>query len=617
MYTRKIVTALLLLLICSVLLVSASFAWIALSRAPEITGVDTNVGTNGSLEIALLSDRTYMDPSLIQTSVGDSVVVQDATVSNLSWGNIVDLSHESYGLSKVTMLPARLNVLPGEGGRYVVAGNMLSLPSYGLDGRFTTFNADTVSAVYNGSQFSYLTNHQSYGVRAIGSVASMTPQQAALATARTAVRSYTSAAGSAAASVWKENGPGILELCFRRYSQNSDSFTDANVTALRQAATHIYGVFDYLDSALRQGIIGYAASMIDDVETFKTLRSTVENPRIPLSTITDSIPAGLPSEFQQWITDVESGKAQMQQVISGCNTLSGGAYTWTQISPLLGSLLDADEVYLNESKLSSSEAYQSITKDNALTVSSYAGVLAVIADFVGDTDIFMTYAGAASVQVQTMSLVSPPHLTQMANILDTLQADGTQLGYAQVNDIHGFAVDFAFRCNTRSDLLLQTFGSDRVDADSDNPSTQGSGSYMKFSSEQMTNDQVLKMMDAVRIAFLDNRNTILSIAKLNTSNYTQADDGSITAPLYLYDFTVTEGGSIVTGQRLEEDAPIMSLSKSVATVVTVVVWLDGDYVDNSVAGITAKSMSSTLNLQFGSSADLVASGNQTQGESGT
>ena len=170
MNKRKLIIAVLSLLLCFALLLSSSFAWLSLSRAPEITGVDTYIGSNGSLEIALLSDGTYMDPSTIRSDAGDSMVVQEAKISNLSWGNLVDLSDEGYGLNEISMIPSRLNVFPGEEGALIVSSNMLVIPQYGMDGRFSEFLVNTVSAVYNGSSFNCATGVQHYGVRGIGSV---------------------------------------------------------------------------------------------------------------------------------------------------------------------------------------------------------------------------------------------------------------------------------------------------------------------------------------------------------------------------------------------------------------------------------------------------------------
>ena len=70
------------LFLCLSLLVSATFAWLVLSRAPEIAGIDTNVGANGGLEIALLFPSTFQDPSLITTKIGDSAETTSPELSN-------------------------------------------------------------------------------------------------------------------------------------------------------------------------------------------------------------------------------------------------------------------------------------------------------------------------------------------------------------------------------------------------------------------------------------------------------------------------------------------------------------------------------------------------------
>ena len=79
---KKLKIALIFVLVCLVLVISASYAWLTLSLRPEVTRLDTNVGANGSLEIALLTGSTYVDPLLIRTSIGDSIAEQDALEAN-------------------------------------------------------------------------------------------------------------------------------------------------------------------------------------------------------------------------------------------------------------------------------------------------------------------------------------------------------------------------------------------------------------------------------------------------------------------------------------------------------------------------------------------------------
>ena len=56
-YMKERVMAVALLFVMSIsMMASATFAWVTLSRSPQISGLATTVATNGNLEIAL-SDK--------------------------------------------------------------------------------------------------------------------------------------------------------------------------------------------------------------------------------------------------------------------------------------------------------------------------------------------------------------------------------------------------------------------------------------------------------------------------------------------------------------------------------------------------------------------------------
>ena len=50
----KLIAAICMLLVSSIMMVSTTYAWFTLSTAPEVTGINTSVGANGNLEMALL-----------------------------------------------------------------------------------------------------------------------------------------------------------------------------------------------------------------------------------------------------------------------------------------------------------------------------------------------------------------------------------------------------------------------------------------------------------------------------------------------------------------------------------------------------------------------------------
>ena len=86
-HRKKVTAALSLFLVCVILMLYTSYAWLVVSSAPEVSNIETNVGANGSLEIALLNEETYIDPSIIRTGIGDSLMAQDPKISNTTWGN--------------------------------------------------------------------------------------------------------------------------------------------------------------------------------------------------------------------------------------------------------------------------------------------------------------------------------------------------------------------------------------------------------------------------------------------------------------------------------------------------------------------------------------------------
>ena len=602
---KKIKFTVIPLALCLLLLVSASYAWLTLSIAPEVTRVDTNVGANGSLEIALLSDQTYLDPLTIRAGIGDSAVNQNAVESNLSWGNVIELADEAYGTGKISLLPARLNLRAGENGNPVLDSNLLKIAEFGIDGRIAMLSPNTVSATYEGRAFTYYTDNQRYGVRAIGTISNLTPQQTALTTARSAAQSHTTAAARAVKNVWRESGSGIMDVLWHRYGEGGDTFDQTHVAAIRDAADMTQEALDYVDLALRQGVIGVAASVITDGPDFEALSTMVSNPDMALSTILSSAGAGIPDSFLAQAKQLEEMQVNVMSVVVACNTLSG-TVTWEKIEPLLDVLLDGEKAYLAEFPLSGDGTMDVMQDGTVVTVAPDSGVLAKIAEYTGNYSTYFQWERVGNLEVRTADPVETPHLVQVVALLKNANAASGSWTRANLNDTYAMAIDMAFRCNADSDLLLQTAPEMRAEDSSEFPVTQGGGSYMRFTSDDMDTEALLKLMDTIRVGFLNDRSELIGVAKLNLTNYEEQEEG-IFAPLYLYDHTLQPSGVLTMGQRRKDDAELLHLSRNVPSVVTVVMWLDGDYVDNSMVGHTSsQSMSGVLNLQFSSSADLQA-----------
>lgn len=612
---KTVYVTLCLLLICAILLGTASYAWITIATAPDVMGINTNIGANGSLEIALLNQETYVDPSLITSKIGGSLEANNPLLANVQWGNVLDLSDPSYGLGNITLIPSRLDVSPG----LVVSNNLLTVPSYSEDGRFNQFNTSMGSGVYiegaaGKSSFIFDPQNPGYGIRGIGTITGISAQEAALVYSRTAVKSYSASAEAAIIRFWETHGEDFFYIVHHEGFFTKWEETEKAVETFYLMATDMLEILDLFDSALRQGMIGYLSSAIESEKEFNAIKEIIENKSIPLSSLFDYIPVSIPTLYTSCIGSLETDIRQMERIRGQYISYINGVISLSQInmSTTMQGFLDTHKSYINGEIVFYLDSEFPLTEDNELTVLThtpgyidpYGEVLHSIPLYIGDYNAFFNYDGKSFEVVTLTKSDESPILESISLALDALVTnEDDPMQAVNLNEVYGFVMDMAFRCNEDSNLLLQTAEDFRVDGGSELIDFQGGGSYMRFTSEQMSNQQIVLMMDAIRVGFLDNQNNLLGIAKLNTSNFAATNVG-VTVPLCMYDFTVLESGAIKTGQRLDDGAVITGLNRGQPVVLSVVVWLDGDYVDNSLAAIRDQSMVGVLNLQFASSADL-------------
>lgn len=158
---NKMMAAVSMLLVSSIMMVSSTYAWFTLSTAPEVKNISTTVAGNGSLEIALMptsGNLTEIKAGAGNSSESDGMSIVNA---NTSWGNIVQLSDASYGLNNINLLPAVLETTAD-------GGINLTTPVYGEDGRIAqTSTAKAGLGTWDADAAKFVVNDQ-YGVRAIG-----------------------------------------------------------------------------------------------------------------------------------------------------------------------------------------------------------------------------------------------------------------------------------------------------------------------------------------------------------------------------------------------------------------------------------------------------------------
>ncbi|MBE6957928.1 MAG: hypothetical protein E7447_02080 [Ruminococcaceae bacterium] len=156
---ERVIAVVVLLAMSLAMVVSSSFAWMTLAINPEVSGLATTIAANGNLEIAL-SGIEGREPQ--GTQLGDGI--GDVTETNLRWGNLVNLSHESYGLDFLTLRPASLNT------EALDISPMIAV-NYGEDGRVQGYLKDFAFSNYNaGAGVFDVFETTRYGVRAISSV---------------------------------------------------------------------------------------------------------------------------------------------------------------------------------------------------------------------------------------------------------------------------------------------------------------------------------------------------------------------------------------------------------------------------------------------------------------
>ena len=220
----KLVSAVAMLLVAMIMVVSSTYAWFTLSTAPEVTGISTQIGANGALEMALNTGLTNGPLN------GQVEADKD---SNTYWGNLVNLDKTEYGLKKITLLPSKLTVTKGENGAAdtFAATGFLQTPVYGADGRVKELKGNAVAGVYNETAF-YADD--AFGVRGLGTASGMTDRELAYSNAASAASTLMGKAKSGASASLNTNGAVLANVAVKHgtTSDGSDTYTQDDIDAM-------------------------------------------------------------------------------------------------------------------------------------------------------------------------------------------------------------------------------------------------------------------------------------------------------------------------------------------------------------------------------------------------
>lgn len=586
----KLMAAICMLLVSSIMMVSTTYAWFTLSTAPEVTGITTAVGANGNLEMALLNAETYADLTKISSAVGDSMDSGTKTTAqaNVTWGNLVDLTDPStYGLQQITLNPSALNVNKDESGKdknEIATSNPLKTPAYGADGRVTKLVADAFPATFASNGFS---NENGYGARAVGTASSMTPRQLAYRTLKQTAVSNSSGAKSDASGSLNTNGAVLAGIAIKKANDSNATYTRDEVKALYNTVLKLQSAVGKIETALKNYVAAH--NIAKNATNYESTRDVILGKSITelyTECTGNSASYNAPEGFTEAVkklygNDVNGTTGTVNDVndaVSGLKILlyngetenDTQSFTWTQISFYMDKILKTSEMKMNDEKLddiiagskddaeqAKKQAFNNVVsqllsgKGIQLTMETGSGAYADIADFCGDYSASivlpsdavikdMSVGGVGATMSTKTTVDAGAYLTQMNNNLKSYNAVEGETVVNAITDYYGYIIDLAFRTNAaNSNLELQTDAINRIYADGKNEDVMGGGSSMTFTSDDTTFGipNVKALMKHIRAVFFDpDTGTIYAEARLDTDNAT-VDGNAVTAGLKVYSKT--------------------------------------------------------------------------------
>ena len=642
----KLMAAICMLLVSSIMMVSTTYAWFTLSTAPEVTGITTAVGANGNLEMALIplnADLTKLDDPQdgIKSNVGDSMAAgNDVKDSNVTWGNLVDLGDSTvYGLDKIVLNPSKLNTT-GTGADMQIAMNPLSRPAYGYDGRVTELKHDTLKGTYitnvtNGDPA--FQENAYYGVRAIGTSSNMTDRELAYRAAMSAGNQATGDARTAASRALNTNGRALANIAIKHVTTPAEKFDDADLNVMLSIVNTLLatdGAYANIELAMKQYIVANSIANAADAD-YASIKSAIEAATLENLVAGSVNTAVVPSNVSTYLTKMTESKEKVQAAKTTLDGLiadtSKTEYVWEDFSSALSTLVNPSLMEMNGfpvSDLMKTDDQGNYVNASTLIASAFgeglslimktgSGVFADIADFATDysaeikIDPF-TYSGITTPELpammKTQTTVNPTHLAELRTVVAPFQASAAGSVSKSITDFYGYIIDLAFRTNAADSYLqLQSEAIDRIYSENTaNEDTMGGGTYMTFTSGDPTFqvDNVKSLMACIKIVIFDPATSkIIGYAKLDTAS-AEVDGSTVKMKMVMCD---AAGVAKVndTSTDYDDTITITKLEQNKAKAISVLVYLDGEKVTNKDVANAAYSMKGTMNLQFSSSATLV------------
>jgi len=630
---QKLMAAIAMLMVSAIMVVSSSYAWFTLSTAPEVTGIQTSVGANGNLEMALNNGGT------ITSSVGDAI--KSDLERNVTWGNLVDLSNEAYGLNKSALMPARLNWNGTE-----IGASHLSTPSYGPDGRVDSLVTESLSRAWNVTNNNW--SGTGNGVMAIGNASGLSDEQLALRQAKIDFANNISAAMVGSATSLNTTGPKLTAMAVSVKMDGQTEVAKDDVQAVLDTVNTLLTAEGKLETAL----YNYLQAMVLNIEATNpsalpdgaTALNVIAN-NTDLASLASALDSALSADaaFTAAYAKLSTLKDTLTATQTGLgNALSGLApdattVAWNTISAHMVNLVNVDTMVLNDTPITDidtndEDAVSNLASDilaaGGLELTTTGGVYSEIAAFTGTFTASFKLGELSVKGIKLKDLpaamtaeptVTPQYNTTFTTAMNAFSAKENEAASSALTDVYGYKIDLAFRTNAAGSYLkLQTEAADRIyDDNATDAETRGGGSYMEFDIATLgyTKEQAKDIMGAIRIVFMETTSNdtdgaaIYGVAVLDTDN-AQENANGWKATMKMVETTFTADGN--NGYKLtigadktgEEKDKLIELPQSTKTEMSVLVYLDGEYVENADVATVAQSLTGDMNLQFASSAEL-------------
>lgn len=597
---KKLSAAVLMLLVSCIMVVTSTYAWFTLSTAPEVTGIQTTIGGNGNLEIALANGDTWADPTSVETLSSTTGLTTKET--NITWGNLVDVAQD-YGVNLLSLTPAKLS-LNDAGDK--VADNYLEVPKYGADGRVSELTKGVLSAIYNGTAFAVgetEAGNPDRGLRALGISAAMTARQSAWMSALSEVTNYANSAKTGTSSAMQEHGATLGTVAVKLATsdnRNEETFTADDFAAIVALVSKTQTAAGNIEKAIISAIDASVASSvmqetIDDA-TYSLISAALKSDTTSISlaendggtisvsgnditftysdtsvTVANETLATIINEYVEVATALDAAASSLEAV--GEKT----EYKWTDIDDAVNNLMDITNGKIYVAGYDLDEVKEIVDKKDTAAILKIAnncvvelgedsGVFYTIASLVGTVKAKITMTVSAmgmdleGVEATIQSTNESPLIPAYKTVVNANQPSSEGSDEANIiSDRYGFILDLLFRTNAAdSDLLLQTTPKDRIYSDNENADTMGGGSTMTFTKTvaSFSDAAMLNLIDCIRIVFVGSDNAVLATAGLDTGstinadetttpNYTVNSDGSITVDIRLIDTENSTADSIV------------------------------------------------------------------------